>query len=617
MRKPLRRAEHNARARRVSGVHLTEDELIRSLDGELSSSETVDVDNHLLSCWSCRRQLQAIEDGIRDLVDYQNLAVSPYLPPSLEQRAVFVARLNSLASRMERPWRITKFLTDPLQMFAGHPMNRVAQIAGVLVLIASSLVAYLVRTTATVSADELLSLASASETKTLATTREPIIVQKLHIAIGNESLTRTIYRDVVHDRSTSTTDTSGSEEKNAKAAYSKSSLGWNSPLDAETYRRFRAEYPKRKEEVVRCGANELTLKTEFSSGPIAETDLTVRTTDYHAIEERIRLDDHSQIEIAELSYDVIPLATLPVDVFGPPSTPALPQASIAPALRVLTPSNAELASAVVDAERVLHGLGADLGEQISIDTHADHKVLIQGVVADDARKQQLISALHGIAATELRIVTIDEAAQLSSAPSAGPVRPSPFSLQVLVAAPPLLDAELNTRFPDKDQRIAYVNQTLSLAQLASARAWALNRLADHHPIQGVAVLDDDARRQLQTLLTDHVSALREDIGSLQNQLAEILSGSSNTPAANTSISAPMKFNSSDTTRFSEDWRDRIRRIHSSTETVHEAVATLITSAQPSDHNDAETIEVNLRTSLTQLQTELQVFDQEIRKTNLR
>jgi hypothetical protein len=51
----------------------------------------------------------------------------------------------------------------------------------------------------------------------------------------------------------------------------------------------------------------------------------------------------------------------------------------------------------------------------------------------------------------------------------------------MVAAPPLLDSQLNTRFPDKDQRIAYVNQTLSLVQSASARAWALNRLVDRHP----------------------------------------------------------------------------------------------------------------------------------------
>jgi peptidoglycan hydrolase CwlO-like protein len=165
--------------------------------------------------------------------------------------------------------------------------------------------------------------------------------------------------------------------------------------------------------------------------------------------------------------------------------------------------------------------------------------------------------------------------------------------------------------------MAYVNQTLSLVQSASARAWALNRLVDRHPPQQVAALDDDARRQLQVLVADHVSALREDISSLQNQVAEILSGTSNTPAANTSVMTPPETSSSDTLEFSDDWRDRIRRIHSSTEAVHEAVSALLTSSQPSDQNDVNAIEVNLRTSLTQLQTELQVLDQKVHRTNLK
>jgi len=131
------------------------------------------------------------------------------------------------------------------------------------------------------------------------------------------------------------------------------------------------------------------------------------------------------------------------------------------------------------------------------------------------------------------------------------------------------------------------------------------------------VLDDDARRELQALLTDHVAALHGDIGSLQNQMAAILSISSNTPAANTPFTAQRKFSSADALEAPEHWRDRIHRIHSSTEAIHEAVLTLLTSSQASSQNDAEAVEVDLRTSLTQLQTEIQVLEQEVRKANLR
>jgi hypothetical protein len=425
-----------------------------------------------------------------------------------------------------------------------------------------------------------------------------------------------MYRDVVHNRTSSRTGTSEMGETQARAAYLNSSLDWNSMLDTATFVRWRASHQQSGNRVVRLKGDLLRLETRSPEGPVFEADLTVRGTDYHAIAESFHFQDESEIQIAELSYNVVPLAAVPVGIFGLPTEPAVIRLPAAAALRAVLPSAVELAEAEVAAESALHQLNADLGEQINITTHAGHNV-IEGVVNDDARKQQLISALQVIPHTRLHIVTIDEAAQRpESSGVATHNPPTTSSAKAIVAIPPLLETELNARFPDKDQRIAYVNQTLSLVQLASARAWALKRLADNHSHQETAALHDDARRQLCALLSDHVSALREDISSLQNQLGEILSGSSNTPAANTSLTAPMEIGST-AAQLPEDWREQVRRIHSSTEAVHEAVAALLTSAQPSDQNDAEAIEVNLRTSLTQLQTELQILDQQVRKANLK
>jgi hypothetical protein len=424
-----------------------------------------------------------------------------------------------------------------------------------------------------------------------------------------------MYRDVAHNRTASRTDANEIGETQAKAAYQKSLLDWNSMLDAATFVRWRASHPQRGNRVVRLKGDLLRLETRSPEGPVFEADLTVRGVDYHAVAESFHFQDESEIQIAELSYNVVPLAAVPVGIFGVTAEPAVIRLPAAAALRAVLPSAVELAEAEVAAESALHQLNADLGEQINITTHAGHNV-IEGVVNDDARKQQLISALQAIPHTRLHIVTIDEAAQ-QPASSAAAGQPPATSAKAIVAAPPLLEAQLDAHFPDKDQRIAYVNQTLSLVQLASARAWALNRLADHHPRQEIAALDDDARRQLHVLLSDHVSALREDVSSLQNQLGEILSRSSNTPAANTSLTAPMGSGSADVQQQPEDWREQVRRIHSSTEAVHEAVAALLTSAQPSDQNNAESIEINLRTSLTQLQTELQVLDQRVRQANLK
>jgi hypothetical protein len=618
MRKPYSNPGGDAREKLFFGSHLTDHALLLSLDGELSPREAANVDVHVQSCWSCRGRRQAIGQSIADLVDYQNAITAPYLPPPVEQRAIFLARLGALASEMGRPSWLRNRLDAAIRFLRLSQVNQFAWVATALLLIVSIPLYNYLRTPPVVSADELLSLTAASEARSLNTVAEPVVVQKLRIRMGKKTLTRTLYRDVAHNRMTSQTNASSIGESQVKAAFLKTSLDWDSQLDTSTYRRWQAAHQTNNDKVIRIGADQLRLETIPSTGPVTEADLTVRLADYHAVSENFHLQDHSEIEIAELTYDVIPFASLPPGIFGVPAQITLPRFSAAATLRTLLPSATELVTAEVKTDSVLHGLGADLGEQINVTTHAGHEILVEGIVRDDVRKHELISALQKIPYTRLHLSTIDEAAQRAPSSSVASAAQDSASVgAVMVANPPLLEVQLDARFPDKDQRIAYVNQTLSLAQLASARAWALNRLADRYPPQRIAVFNDDARQQIQVLLADHVSALREDVNSLQNQLGEILSETSNTPAANTSLTAPLESSDASTPEFSEDWRTRVRRVHSSTEAVHEAVAALLTSSPSGDRNDAEAIEVNVRTSLTQLRTDLQLLDQDIQKTNLK
>ena len=411
-------------------------------------------------------------------------------------------------------------------------------------------------------------------------------------------------------------ETRGAAETRLKAAYSASAVDWDSMLDTASYGHWRATLAHANDRVVQVASDRMRLETTSSTGPVRRAGLTVRTSDYHAIEEDFQLEDQSEIEVAELSYAVVPFASLGNNIFDPAPLPApvpLP-ATVPRAARSMLTSRAELVDAGVAAETALHAVGADLGEQVQVGAADGREIHITGVVKDAQRRQELVAALHAIPHTRLDLLTVDEAAQqatLATAQTAHPVPSRPA--EMMVAGPPLLEAELASKFPDKDQRIAYVNQTLSLAQLASARAWALNRLSDRYPAGVVAELSEDARGKLQILLNDHVTALREDLSALQNQLGEILSRSSNTPSANTSVAEAGDAGTRVAPDASADWRSRVRRVHSSTEAVHEAVSTLLTSSQPSS---AEAIEVNLRTSLTQLQVELLSLDQKIQRPNL-
>jgi hypothetical protein len=613
MRKNRYNSSWRARTGPFSGGHLTDEDLIRSLDGELSSKETAEADAHILSCWSCRGRRQAIEEGIGDLVEYQNAIATPYLPPPLHDRAIFLARLDALAAGLGRPSRFVTMLRETIRMLGIHPLNRVAQVAGILLLVTSGLALYFLQTTRIVSADELLNRATVSDMNTLKAVAEPVVIQRLRVHVGRQLLTRTIYRDIAHNRITSRTDVSGLGKELVRAAYLRSSLDWNTPLDAKTYRSWRSRHADGQDTVIQHESGEVTLQTKLTAGPVAEADLTVRTSDYHAIAERYQLADHSEIEIAELSYDVIPLAALHENVFAPLPEPSLPRFPVAVLPEPMSPNDAGLANAQVQAEMTLHKLGGDLGEEIEIKIRPEREIVVEGVVTDESRKQQVQAELQKIAGVRMHILTIAEAAQQPSRGSGAALRPG-ASAQTMSASLPLLDSELNARFPDNDQRMAYVNQALSLAQLASARAWALYRLADRHPSQDVARLSDPSRRELQALLIDHISVLREDVSLLQNQLAQVLSRSSNTPAANTAVSAR---NNAAVSESQRDWRIRIHRVHSSIETIHEATATLLTSSPINNTSNVEEIEINLRTSLTEMQTELQDLDQEVRKGNLK
>jgi ElaB/YqjD/DUF883 family membrane-anchored ribosome-binding protein len=104
--------------------------------------------------------------------------------------------------------------------------------------------------------------------------------------------------------------------------------------------------------------------------------------------------------------------------------------------------------------------------------------------------------------------------------------------------------------------------------------------------------------------------LREDVNRLQNQLGQVLSSASNTAAANTASSG---LPSAKTVGHGDDWREHAQRVHSSVETVNESVAALLTGSAIDEKDKPETIELGLRTTLTQLQTELQVLDQQIHK----
>jgi len=576
--------------------HLTDELLLLTADGELSASEANRVRLHLEACWSCRVHQEKIQEAITNVVEYRDLIVKPHLPPSRAGRAVFVAHLEQAAREAGHPsWR--NYFLGILRSVVAHDLpSRTAWAAAAIVALVVLLFVGRLLAPPTVSARELLRKAEASEVRSRGTVNQPVVYQKVRIRVGGQSITRKIYRDTVGNRKASQIEAGEAGVSAAQNAFRSSGFDWDNPLSAAAYDAWRNGLSNKHDEVRALPQGLLELKTTSDGGPVREASLTVRSADYHPVEEGIVLQDSQRIEIAELNYQVFELENVNLALFATPPPVLLPtlksSAGVPPG-----PSEADLAESELEVRMALHSARADLGEEIEIERAGSHEIVVKGLAQNVQRKEELLSALQEIPFAQTRLQTVDEAAARQS-----PDQLSGRPILVTVETTPLLDKELKARFPNSADRGDFVDQTLSLAQVATARSWALRRLADRYTPQEVALLSHASRQKFEALLSDHVTSLRLDMTKLQAQLDKILPSVVNAQSSINSVQNPQI----------DDWRSNARRAHSSIQTVNEEVAVLVAGSAP-DGIDLKTLEQQLRASLAQLQRELQLLDQQIHK----
>jgi hypothetical protein len=86
---------------RNSEDHLSDAELLRLVDGELSGSDRSGVEAHLTACWQCRSRRTTLD---RSISDYMQIHVRPVeLPPIDEARALLLVQLMERAATRPAP----------------------------------------------------------------------------------------------------------------------------------------------------------------------------------------------------------------------------------------------------------------------------------------------------------------------------------------------------------------------------------------------------------------------------------------------------------------------------------------------------------------------------------
>jgi hypothetical protein len=155
-----------------------------------------------------------------------------------------------------------------------------------------------------------------------------------------------------------------------------------------------------------------TITTEqVSPGAIVEASLVVRKSDWHPLEERLRVrgtEADEEFDLSEIAYSVVSLNTLSPEIFaGQPAIAASPSNSpAAPAKKEnelpLTPNLQPLAPVVatsdleVEVLRLLNEAQADLGEQVSATKGVDGLLHVTGIVDTAERKAEIMRALQPV-----------------------------------------------------------------------------------------------------------------------------------------------------------------------------------------------------------------------------
>jgi len=499
-------------------AHVPDETLVDLLNGELTTFHVLKSNLHLSHCWQCRTRREELEKAAQAVVAARRATLARCMPLEDRHRRSFLARLEGV-EKSPLAARPKKGATHRFRRLIPH-MNPVFASTIVVAAAAILLVFIWQRQSPAVSAGELLRRAEAADQRQMREHAAGVVYQQVAIAAGPRQIRHAIYRDIAGKRKARRMDLSN-EEQEVRHQLDEAGVDWEQPLSAASFRFWRDRQSGMQEEVRRAAAGELMLVTHPRSGEIREESLTVRSDDFHPIRRTLEMRNSDTIEVAELNYAVLGWNAVNDSLFEPlqPVHAELPAAHVLAAIPApAMPSLAQLLDAEVRARVALHTAGADLGESVQVSLGpVDSVVHVNGMLATEERRHELIGALDEIPNLAIRLQTVDEVSQ--TAATAASVAAGRVTV---VDQQPALETTLIDRFPDEEKRRQFVDQTLSAVDLAMAHAWAVRRIEERYPGPQLSLLEPSDRQLLQLLIKDHLTVIQDQILSTHRSMEALL-----------------------------------------------------------------------------------------------
>ena len=289
------------------------------------------------------------------------------------------------------------------RVWIGNQMSPIVTSAVIVLVAALLLIVVWRRTETPVTAGQLLQRAMASDAS-VSQERTGVIYQKVRITTPQLTIEHEVYRDPHGVRRS----VESAKREPVQDMLSAAGVDWDAPLSAASYAGWHDKQPSITDKVRKSDDNLLTVVSKMQNSLIKEETLTVRASDFHPVARTIETSSYGTIEIAELSYAVLPWSGVNEALFEPltipaPLNPEHVNAVILPSMLTAV----DLDSAELSARLVLNELHADEGEQINV-AQTEHGVEVKGVLDTNERKREIVQKLRLVPHVKIDILSIAE-----------------------------------------------------------------------------------------------------------------------------------------------------------------------------------------------------------------
>ncbi|MEK7724100.1 MAG: hypothetical protein AAB336_07125 [Acidobacteriota bacterium] len=557
--------------------HLSEDQLLMLVDGELSAKEASNTRQHLEICWTCRRELEKIEETISTFIEFRKKIQTPLNPAPPNKWNNFNRLLRETQRELEQPKRswLNLYNFSPFQLRLG--------IASIAVFLITVLLFQLV-TVEKISAAELLDKASIKQNEKVNSTSQPVVYQKLRVRAGDaKQMDWEVWNDAGNSRSKQTI--SGNQPKESidvlqelSEILQKNRMDPLKPLSPESFKSWHGSLTDKTDEITENEA--VTLKTTNHKisfdGQISEAVVRFRQNDFHPFDQIIKVktaNGEKTFQISEVNFEVVSLNTLKPNFFDEtpisneivkitkitpspsPLSSASPEATTSPGkeefsatsltLRTennnpkpeLTTKTIATADLEVEVLQLLSNAKADLGDEITV-KRENGVLYVRGLVETPERKNEILNSLQSVRqnqAVKIELNTVAEAvAKQKSPPSGKPTKVDDLETKTLTSA---AQNDLVEHFGNEVEARRFASNTVNRSSQALSHVYALRRLAKQFSAAELKNLSPEAKAKWLNLISSHARNFAANSESLSRELGNVFNAPRVSGAVNVEVNS--------------------------------------------------------------------------------